>query len=372
MPLHPLLRPPNRVSRLYPLLTLLLMVGSSSLVYAWKTSELNGTSAIQERDRKIQTLSSQVDSLTASAKIDKATLQTQKEQLGVVSDKLTSAESDLKTKTEALSQAQAQLKNQQDQLSANASELEELRNRPPLFSFQNKSSLGDVSAQESALRTVVTSAYDYIQAIYDRPYLLNQITITFVDSFSIPGASGEIEITNGPQGISIDIHIKDFNSSDFEDVNTIIHEIVHGFHGIAVLSNSAMEEGITVATTDAVMRNMIADNKLPQFSHLYLVTSEQLYQSYNKNLTVHLNNDTFYNDPNIAKVYQLVGTAWYKLYNADPDIFKKFNAAYYPKIQKGQTVDAAGIRDIVASLIPSVNGTPIAQFLTDNKAFQPQ
>jgi len=371
MPLHPLLRPPNRVSRVYPLLTILLMLGSSSLVFAWKNTELNSGVGIQERDRKITDLTSQVKSLSDESKLDKATLQTQKEQLAQVGDQLKSAESDLATKTNALKQAESDLKNQKDQLASNSTELENLRNRPPLFSFQNKSSLVDIEIKKAAVKTLVTSAYDYIQVLYDRPYLLNQITITFVDSFSIAGASGEIEISNGPSGISIDIHIKDFNPADFEDVNTIIHEIAHGFHGIAVLSNSAHEEGMTVAMADAVMANMIKDGKLPQFGHLYVFIDETEYQDYNQKLTIHANNDAFYTDPKIAKVYQLIGAAWYKLYEADHNFFKKFNTTYYARVQKGQSVDAAGVRDIIASIIPSVNGVPINQFFTNNHAFTP-
>ena len=44
-----------------------------------------------------------------------------------------------------------------------------------------------------------------------------------------------------------------FDENSFEDVNTIIHEIMHGFHGVAVFESSAFEEGMTVAATDAVM-----------------------------------------------------------------------------------------------------------------------
>ncbi|HSI20719.1 MAG TPA: hypothetical protein VLA04_03375 [Verrucomicrobiae bacterium] len=371
MPLHPILRPPTRVSRLYPLMTLVLMIGSSSLVYAWQNSQLTGDSAIRDRDRQISELTAEVEELGAQSKLDKASLQSQQEQIAQMNSQLKTIESDLVTKTQLLKDAEGQLAKQKDQLATNSSELEKLRDRPPLFSFQNESSLPDIEAKKAAVKEVVTSAYDYIQNLYGQPYLLNSITITFVDGFSIAGASGEIEISNGPKGIAIDIHIKDFDKNDFQDVSTIIHETIHGFHGIGVFDISAMEEGITVAATDAVMSRMIADGKLPKFSRLYLIITESQYADYNSRFTIAADNDDFYGNSQISKIYQLLGAAWYKLYAADSDFFKKFNQAYYSKVQKGETVDAAGVRDIIASIVPTVGSTSISAFLQQNRAFNP-
>jgi myosin heavy subunit len=347
------------------------MIGSSSLVYAWQNTQINGNVAVQERNVKIEQLSLQVEQLTAQSKLDKATLQTQQEQIAQKNDLLKAVEQDLNNATQQLKDAQSQLTKQKDQLATNSTELEQLRNRPPLFNFKNQSSLADIESKEAAIKEVVTAAYTYIQDLYDKPYLLNTITITFVDNFSIAGASGEIEISNSAKGISINIHIKDFDKNSFEDVNTIIHEIMHGFHGVAVLDSSALEEGMVVAASDAVMATMIKDKKLPSFERLYLILNEAQYSSYNDMLSIRSDNTKFYQDPLISRVYQLIGTAWYKLYNADPSFFKKFNVAYYAKVQQGLTVDAAEVRAIIASIIPEVEGLPINQFLSQNRAFNP-
>lgn len=371
MQLPSALHPPTRVSRLYPLLTLVLMIGSSSLVYAWQNSQLSGDTAVKDRDRQITELKRQVDQLTSDSKKDKATLLSQQTQISQDSSQLADLEKQLGDKTAALKDAQSQLTNQQSQLDANSTELAKLRTRPPLFSFQNQSALTDVATKEADIKQIVTDAYDYIQNLYGAPYLLNSITITFVNTFTIPGASGEILITNGPSGISIDIHLKDFDKNNFDDVNTIIHEIVHGFHGIAVLDSSALEEGMAVAATDAVMKQMTADKKLQDFGHLYLIITPDQYTYYNGKLTVHADSATFYSDPQISRVYQLLGIAWYKLWQADPNFFHDFNEAYYAKVQKGQTVDVTAVQDIIASTVQSVAGTPIHTYLSQNRAFNP-
>lgn len=371
MDLHPILRPPTRVSRLYPILTLALMIGSSTLVYAWQNSSLSSDAAIRDREVQINQLKQDNDNLTKQTKNDAASLQTQKTQIDSLNSQLTDIESQLADKTKALQDASTQLQSQKDQLAANSSELQQLRDRPPLFSFQNQSSLTNIDEKEAEIKSVVSAAYDEIQKIYGKPYLLHSITITFVDQFTISGASGEIQITNSNQGISIDIHIKDFDKTSTQDVNTIIHEMVHGFRGIAVIDPSALEEGSTVAATDVVMANMIKDGKLDPNMQLYLNTSEQLYQAYNSALTVYADNNSFYHDPNVAQVYQLIGTAWMKLYKQDHDFFLKFNNAYYAQVQKGQKVDPAAVRDIIASIVSSVDGTPITQFLQTTRAFNP-
>ncbi len=371
MPLHTILRPPTRVSRLYPIMTLALMIGSSSLVYAWQSTQLNSDVAVKDRDRQIEELRTANTSLTAQTKMEQATVQSQKAQIDQKTGELSDIEKQLGDKTQQLKDADDQLTKQKDQLTSNASELASLRGRPPLFSFQNQSSLLNITHKEADVKEVVSAAYAYIQKLYGDPYLLSSIQITFVNTFSIPGASGEIQISNSSKGINIDIHLKDFDKTSFEDVNTVIHEIVHGFHGIVVLDPSVLEEGMAVAATDAVMATMINEGKLPTFDQLYINISEAQYQDYNSRLAVKSDDTLFYQDPLIARVYQLIGKAWFKLYKQDPLFFQKFNEAYYAKVQKGLTVDSAGVRDIIASIVPTVDGLPISPFLQANKAFNP-
>ena len=132
-----------------------------------------------------------------------------------------------------------------------------------------------------------------------------------------------------------------------------------------------MEEGVTVAATDALMAKMIADGKLPKFTHLYLNLNASEYAQFNSSLRVPEDNQLFYSDPEVAKVYQLIGTAWSAFYTRDPGFFLKFNTAYYAKVQNGLVPDDAMVRDVLRSIVPSVNGQSIDTYLATNTAFNP-
>jgi myosin heavy subunit len=369
---------PSRVSRLYPIFSIVLLLNSSVLFYVWQVDriKLESFSTFEEREISLKT---QIEQLLSAQKEDrsKLLLQNQKieeatSQLSALQKQLETTGSELATKEAQLKTQQEQLKSQQEQLGKNASELEKLRERPPLFSFQNNSSAPNIAQQEAEAKQVVTDAYNYIQDIYGKPYLLNSIVITFVDSFSIPGSSGEIVIQNSAKGITININIKSFSRNNFQDVNTLIHEVIHGFHGIAVFETSALEEGIAVATTDAVMRNMIRDKKIPSFSPLYINIDEAQYHQWNNSLTVPGDNKALYSNPSVAKLYQLMGKAWYKLYEEDPTVFKKINDAYYPKVQQGLSPDNATVLNAIRSAVQSVDGQSIDTFLAANQAFNPR
>ncbi len=353
------------------------MIVSSSLVYAWQEVQIRSNSAVVTRDQQIGVLQDQVNTLSAASKNYQANLQVQQQKLTDTASKLSDVQKQLDAKTTALAAedaqlaaAQKQVKQQEQQLTDNASQLAELRSHPPLFSFQNKSSLTDVTVKEAEIKQYVADIYTYLTQLYGQPYLLKNVTITFVNQFSIAGSSGEIVISNSTDGMSMDIHIKDYDPNSFEDRNTIPHEIIHAFHGITVLP-SALEEGMTVAATDALMGNMIADNKIPSFNPLYINITAAQYASYNQSLSVSKDSDTFYSDPKISYVYQMIGYAWYQLYREDPTFFKKFNDAYYAQYQHGKTPDAAAIRDIIRTIIPSVAGQPIDTYLAQNRAFNP-
>jgi|GEM_PF-1583681 len=379
LPNTPFFQSPTKVSRLYPVLSLVLLLVGSGIIYSWQLTKINSNATVQEQDKKISFLQGQVTSLSAQQKEDQTNLSTQSKQLsttqGKLSDvqkQLTQATNDLATKEKALSDAEIQLQQQQDQLSNNASELTQLRNRPPLFDFNNQSSLPDATEKEQEIKNTITDAYSYIQDMYGAPYLLDQITITFVSQFDISAASGEITIQNGPNGIAINIHLKDYDNTNFEDVNTLIHEVVHGFHGIAVINNSALEEGETVAATDAIMERMMADGKLPQFPNLYIIIGQDQYNQWNQSLTIPADSTTFYKSPDISQIYQVIGYAWMQMYRSDPDIFKQVNEAYYAQVQQGKTPDRPMILSAIESSLSSVNSIPIAAYVAQNQAFNPR
>ncbi|MFA6422851.1 MAG: hypothetical protein WCW17_00160 [Patescibacteria group bacterium] len=289
---------------------------------------------------------------------------------------LSKAKADLdKTKSELskiekqVADQRQQILNQQEQLSSNASELSTLRNRPPLFSFQNKSSK-NVDQAKSDVETVVKAAYDKVSEVYSMPYLLHSITISFVDSLSKENASGEIHISNGAEGLEIEIRITGFDKNSFQSVNTIIHEIVHSFHGLATLDPVAFEEGMTVAASDKIMRELGESGSLPKFSNYYVQISDSQYNNYNGNSSFSIPSDynNFYSD-NAYLYYQLEGYAWQKLANSNPDFYKNFNEKFYNKIRNGQKASNDLVKETIKEVASSVDGQSIDSYFSSNKAF---
>ncbi len=367
------LQRPKRVSRLYPVIALVAGIIASSFFYQWRFTQITSSTSIEANLQRIDALEGEIDGYKQQKAADDKTIAEKSRQLADTTRQLESTKAELESATKQLSSLKDQVKNQESQLSSNSAELQRLRSRPPLFNFKNESSLGEatISSQQQEIKDVITNAYDIIKEIYGAPYLLNQVTISFVDNFKITGAAGEILIENSAQGISITIRLKSFSKEKFEDVNTIIHETIHAFHGVAVMDSSALEEGMTVAATDVVMRKMIDQGKLPNYSNLYLIINDAQYASFNQTLTVYKDNEAFYSYPQVSKVYQLVGMAWMKLYKADPTIFYRLNEAYYAQVQKGKSPTDELIRSTLTTLLPTVGGVPISAFFANNRAFNP-
>lgn len=372
------LRLPTRVSRFYPAFSLTLALAVTVTTIGWQKTQIELVTLADTVGPRVNQLEEQVDILSRQQKIDKATMAVQQQRITESNQKLTDLEKELSTRKselastqQQLKDAQSQLERQNAQLSQNASELEKLRSRPPLFSFQNYSSNPDMREQQDSIKQLITDAYDYIQRLYGAPYLLQGITIQFVDTLSISGSSGEIVIENGSSGIHITIKLTSFDKDSFRDINTVLHEVIHGFHGVAVFDTAALEEGITVAATDAVMREMAEDGKIPAFPRYYINLTDAEYARLNASTTVKADSDAFYGSNDVATVYQMIGKAWYTLYEQDHDFFKKFNAAYYPKAQRGAALTDSTVRETVKAVIPSVNNVPVADYISQNKAFNP-
>jgi archaellum component FlaC len=348
------------------------MLSGSGVLYTWQVNLLAADTIVQNQSAQIAQLEIENTSLKVQAKKNEQTITEQQTTLASIESQLQSAKASLETTERELNKATSQLNSQQSQLASNATELEALRNRPPLFSFRNQSSEISRADEELAVKTLVTTAYQYLQTLYGRPYLLNQVTISFVDSFSIAAATGETVISNGPSGLSVDIRMKDFSLDSQDDVTTLIHELIHTFHGVAVFDDAALEEGITVSATDAVLEQLIRDGHIPRYPYLYLRSSEAQLTRWNTTLSIPAGSTAFYSGDEVSLRYQLVGSAWMRLYRADSAFFSKFNAAYYSHIQRGEKATAELVRQIIKEVMPLYNNQPIQDYLNSQSAFNPQ
>lgn len=366
----PSLALPTRVSRVYPVVSFLLLLTTAFFGYSWQQAKLD-LQKVPDVSQRNALLEKRVGELLTQQKADKTEINAKKAELVAAATKVTQAQADLAAVNLKLSQADARLSNQESQITANAQELEKLRSRPPLFNFEADESVSEAAAKQAEVKSVITAAYDVAKEIYGDPYLLSGITIRFRDSLSIAGSSGETEVTTSSRGVTVTITLRDFATNNFSDVNTLIHEMMHAFHGAAVVDQAYWEEGMTVAVTDAVMRQMTAKGLLPDYGRYYLSSSPEQLSRWNETITIPKDSAEFYSGPDVAKRYQMVGSAWYSLYQVDPLIFKKLNQSYYPSVQKGTFPTDDMVRSALQEVLPTLNGEPLTSYLGRFRAFNP-
>ena len=281
--------------------------------------------------RERQTYQQQAAQLTDQARLAEEGRQTLEEQVAAKNKELED------TKVQ-LSDVQTQLAQQQTQLSSNSKELQALRKRPPLFVFDN-SSVKDRSVEQASVKKLVNSAFDQIAAFYGQPYLLHRVTISFVDTLSRSSTTAETEIDNSANGLSITIRLKSFDPNNYKDVNAVIHEVTHGFHGISVFMPVAYEEGMAVAAADIAMDRLQRSGDIAT-SERYLVGDESLIDQYRSEVKIPQDTDAFYTgEQDVAKRYQILGQSVYDLEKSDPGFMKRLNEKAYVVTASGKELN---------------------------------
>lgn len=351
-----------------------LLATSVSLAYlrqvdtTIKADEMGAQTILLETEKfRAESIESQKDKLERQLKEKETELQAKLAELDAKKAELEKTNQEITAKIAELDAAKKKITDQQSQLSANSTELSKLRNRPPLFTFTVESSqVADIDQKKEDVKQLVTNAYDVIEDVYSQAYLLHSVTIAFVESFSNPNAAAEIVISNGSDGLSLTIRIKDFNKNDFNDVSAIIHEIIHSFHGLAILDPVGYEEGITVAATDAVMTKLIAQGKIPAFQPLYIRISSGDYAS---GPSLPRSANSFYTSSQTATYYQMAGYGWYQLYKADTNFFKTFNEKIYSLKRDGNEITETVVKQAIKdSISASIQGKNVSEWL-ETKAF---
>lgn len=290
--------------------------------------------------RERQLYEQQTAELTNQARLAEEGKQTLEEQVAAKNAELED------TKTQ-LSSVQTQLSQQQAQLSTNSKELQALRKRPPLFVFDN-SSIKDHAAEQASVKKLVNSAFDQIASFFGQPYLLHRVTISFVDTLSRGGTTAETEISNSSDGMSITIRLKSFDPNNYKDVNAVIHEVVHGFHGISVFMPVAYEEGMAVAAADLTMDKLQRSGDITT-SERYLIGDENLVDEYRREVTIPGDTDAFYaGGQDVAKRYQILGQTFFDLEKSDPGFMKTLNEKAYAVTASGKELNYATLKRLIA------------------------
>lgn len=362
---------PRRLSRLFAILFVFSATLNGVLVFAYGYNQLVNKRILSSYDKTVTGTLAQTAKYKQERDDAQASVAQKNEQLANLNTEL-SAKTKHLTEVEAqLTSTNDKLKTQETQLAANSAELNSLRGRPPLFSFQ-KTTSRDVTTDEADAKVIVSAAYDTIAGIYGNPYILHQIIINFVDTsdLTIPGASAQITITNSKQGLTMEVKLPAFDKNSFENVNTIVHEIIHGFHGLAALQAPIMEEGITVAATDAVMVKLYQQGAISQSESFVTLTSDEAAQL-NSTLPQPSATSAFYQSPNVGTYYNLAGWSWQQLYKADSQFFSKFNTTLYTKAVAGTSLTPAVVRDTIKEVVTTVNGQPINDYLNGQITLNP-
>lgn len=363
---------PRRPSRLFIILFIASAVLNAVLLINLGYQESRLMLERQSWRNSLRLSEAQSSTYKQQRDVAQADLDKKNAELADLNKALDDATQRLKNTESELASLTARIKSQESQLAQNSAEIQSLRSRPPLFKFESATSR-DVAVAQNEVKEVVTAAYEIIQAVYGKPYILHQVTIKFVDSLSIPGAVGEIEISNSLQGIAITIKIIDFDKSDAENVDTIVHEIIHAFHGVAALSAPVMEEGITVATTDAVLSQLeqrgVIGNIRP-----YINLSADQAANWNASLGNPPANQSFYSLPKtkVQQYYQLAGWSWQQLALERSDFLSVFNEKLYDRVAQGSSPAPALVRQLVAETVPTVQGRPTAEWLATQVIFNPR
>lgn len=330
----------QRIGKLVTLtLSLGLVIVSATSLYVNQLSKQTAESLLSAKDAElalsIRKLKASEDLLAQKqSKIDTQTAQ------------LSKANQELTAKLKELETANKKIKAQESQITSNASELSKLRNRPPLFNFNvTATKLQNAEVKKADIEKLVTDAYDVIVDIYGLPYLLSSVTIQLVDSLNNPQAAAETQISNGPEGLALIVRLTDFDKTKFNDLSSLIHELIHTFHGLATLTPVAYEEGITVAATDAVFKRLIQLGKVPNFNPLYIRTSSHGYSA--SPISIPADDNAFYASKDVADYYQLAGYGWFQLYESDNHFFKKFNEEVYTLKRNGIDITSALVLDTI-------------------------
>lgn len=213
-----------------------------------------------------------------------------------------------------------------------------------------------------------------IEAIYGKPAVSGEVEIMNVgtlDSSSIPQiqrlfAFGGYDVSNNRIMLPI-------FESDFTFAQALLLNLIHAYHGPAVLQYDAWEQGFARAAASVVSRQ----SNLPDGSANSLFSLLRWYDLLNQ---PGLGNPTFYPPAQKDTILEstsggftlgkmtfprvgMSGAAWLKVYIENPNFFRQFNEAYYAQFEPGASPSLAGnvpaLKSIAAPFLPDgVEGLP--------------
>jgi hypothetical protein len=233
------------------------------------------------------------------------------------------------------------------------------------------------TADRNRLQTFLNQAYPVLVNIYGPPASTATLTINAGGfSTSLEGGEFTIDQDTGALSLTVEPLPADFETGDSSHYgNNLLHLVLHAFHAPYLMGYDAWEEGMARAAA-LVASTLLNPDYDPTYDFSYLLT---IYDYLNQPA---LSNATFFP----AQGDWLMGTwrigmatsAWLKIYAERPypqtSVFAELNAQYYAAVAANPAVagNLVSLKSLLASVLPSVEGTPILTWYDRQYVLKPQ
>jgi hypothetical protein len=204
------------------------------------------------------------------------------------------------------------------------------------------------TTDQTALTAYLTNAYPKMRLVYGPP-AFNE-TITIIQDASITALQGGVYNAS-----TNEIHMAPLIGNYGEDTFTLCTLVLHAFRDDVALYYDAWEDGMAGAAA-TVIQSMpgVATGYDPTGGSFYMW---QVYECENQPA---LGNNTYYPasgwDTMLLYRVAMARTVWLKAWDEDNNFFSNFNQAYYAAYTTTLPGDVPGLKDVAATVLPSVEG----------------
>ena len=222
---------------------------------------------------------------------------------------------------------------------------------------------GFTTSDQAYLQNFVNTVYPIIKNIYGAPATTSTVTILNAGDQDVGELKDVQRLAYGYYDVSTNtIHLPHFDASPGSNLDSmsaaLLLNLIHAFHGPAVLQYDAWEQGFARAAASVVLRSPIVQSFLLN-NHITFLGSDPTSNNLLSFLSYYdllnqppLGNSTFFppsqaNLPlnaqlTFAKMFYarlaMSGAVWLKVYIENQNFFQQFNAAYYAQASGNPTI----------------------------------
>jgi hypothetical protein len=218
------------------------------------------------------------------------------------------------------------------------------------FEWQNWS-----SADKATLESYLTAAYAKARLVYGPPAFNNTVRIIRDDTIT--------DIQGGTYDATLnEIRMPSLSGNLAEDTFILLQLVLRAFHDDAFLFYDAWEEGFVGAAATAIqVQPGVAPDFDPKDPGPFYALS--VYEAENR---PNLGNATFFPSGDFTGMLvwriAMARAAWLKCWIEKDTFFSEFNAAYYNEFASSLPGDVPRLRELCASVVPTVEATPFHEW----------